>query len=87
MVGAVPHASCFGSAQALIEWPGAAAPGNRHGLLEERRAWLSGTVAERLAGLASDGFTRFNFWLSGDRAEQRERLVNDMLPAVRELAR
>lgn len=43
-------------------------------------------VAERLAGLASDGFTCFNVWLSGDRAEQRERLANEVLPAVRKLA-
>jgi len=44
-------------------------------------------VAERLASLMADGFTCLNFWLSGDRAEQRERLANDVLPAVRELAR
>jgi alkanesulfonate monooxygenase SsuD/methylene tetrahydromethanopterin reductase-like flavin-dependent oxidoreductase (luciferase family) len=44
-------------------------------------------VAERLAGLAADGFTHFNVWLSGDRWEQRERLAKDVVPAVRELAR
>jgi hypothetical protein len=46
-----------------------------------------GAIAERLAGLASDGFTFFNVWLSGDRSVQRERLANDVLPVVRELAR
>ncbi len=46
-----------------------------------------GPIAERLAGLASDGFTCFNVWLSGDRSEQRERLAKDVIPAVRELAR
>jgi probable F420-dependent oxidoreductase len=46
-----------------------------------------GAIAERLAGLAADGFSCFNLWLSGDRSEQRERLANDVLPAVRELAR
>jgi alkanesulfonate monooxygenase SsuD/methylene tetrahydromethanopterin reductase-like flavin-dependent oxidoreductase (luciferase family) len=46
-----------------------------------------GAVAERLAGLAADGFTYFNVWLSGDRWEQRERLMKDVVPAVRELAR
>ena len=44
-------------------------------------------LAERLASLMADGFTCLNFWFSGDRAEQRERLANDVLPAVRELAR
>jgi len=46
-----------------------------------------GAVAERLAGLAADGFTCFNVWLSGDRWEQRERLAKDVVPAVRELAK
>jgi alkanesulfonate monooxygenase SsuD/methylene tetrahydromethanopterin reductase-like flavin-dependent oxidoreductase (luciferase family) len=46
-----------------------------------------GAVGERLAGLAADGFTCFNVWLSGDRWEQRERLAKDVVPAVRELAR
>ena len=46
-----------------------------------------GAVAERLAGLAADGFTCFNVWLSGERWEQRERLAKDVVPAVRELAR
>ena len=46
-----------------------------------------GAVAERLAGLAADGFTYFNVWLSGDRWEQRERLMEDVVPAVRALAR
>jgi alkanesulfonate monooxygenase SsuD/methylene tetrahydromethanopterin reductase-like flavin-dependent oxidoreductase (luciferase family) len=46
-----------------------------------------GAIAERLAGLAGNGFTCFNVWLSGDRWEQRERLMSDVVPAVRELAR
>jgi len=46
-----------------------------------------GAVAERLASLMADGITCLNLWLSGDRTEQRERLANDVLPAVRELAR
>ena len=46
-----------------------------------------GAIAEQLAGLAADGFTCFNVWLSGDRWEQRERLMKDVVPAVRELAR
>ena len=45
-----------------------------------------GEVAERLAGLVADGFTCLNFWLSGDRNEQRERLASEVLPAVRDLA-
>ena len=43
-------------------------------------------VAERLAGFVADGFTCLNFWLSGDRADQRERLAREVLPAVRDLA-
>jgi hypothetical protein len=46
-----------------------------------------GAIAERLAGLAANGFTCFNVWPSGDRWEQRERLMSDVVPAVRELAR
>jgi probable F420-dependent oxidoreductase len=46
----------------------------------------AGAVAERLAGLVADGFTFLNLWLSGDRAEQRERLAREVLPAVRELS-
>ena len=45
-----------------------------------------GAVAERLAGFVADGFTCLNFWLSGDRADQRERLASEVLPAVRDLA-
>jgi alkanesulfonate monooxygenase SsuD/methylene tetrahydromethanopterin reductase-like flavin-dependent oxidoreductase (luciferase family) len=45
-----------------------------------------GPVAERLAGLAADGFSCFNVWLSGDRWEQRELLASQVIPAVRELA-
>ena len=45
-----------------------------------------GSVTERLAGLAADGFSCFNVWISGDRWEQRELLANEVIPAVRELA-
>jgi len=46
-----------------------------------------GAVAERLADLVRLGFTTLNFWVSGDRGEQRERLANEVMPAVRDLVR
>lgn len=45
-----------------------------------------GPVVERLAELLRIGFTCLNFWVSGDRGEQRERLAREVIPAVRELA-
>lgn len=42
-------------------------------------------VAERLAGFAREGFTVLNLWVAGDRAEQRELLAREVIPAVREL--
>lgn len=42
-----------------------------------------GEVADRLAGLLGMGFTCLNLWLSGDRAEQRERLAREVLPQIR----
>ena len=42
-----------------------------------------GEVVERLGGLLAMGFTCLNLWLSGDRADQRERLAAEVLPHLR----
>jgi alkanesulfonate monooxygenase SsuD/methylene tetrahydromethanopterin reductase-like flavin-dependent oxidoreductase (luciferase family) len=44
-------------------------------------------VVERLVEIIRLGFSCLNFWVSGDRVQQRERLAGEVLPAVRELVR
>ena len=43
-------------------------------------------VAAKLASFVALGFSALNFWVSGDRNEQRERLAREVIPRVRELA-
>ncbi len=50
---------------------------------EREVAGEPGEVVDRLAGLLAAGFTCLNLWLSGDRAEQRERVAAEVLPHLR----
>lgn len=54
---------------------------------DDRERVLSGQpeeLAEKLLALAGKGFNAFSFWILGDTEEQRQRLIGEVIPIVKQ---